>query len=624
MSYAGYIFGGKGLPKTPEELARLRELASRTGLNNPAPKNIGEGFNSIGDSLLSVAMMNRADRGQAEGEAGAQTLMQSLAGGQPAPQPAMNINPQAGPIAVPRQGGGYDRPEARAIYERAVAAGYSPVQASAFTGSALAESSYRTDARNPGDGRDGSDSIGLFQWNGGRAGSLKQFAAAQGKDWRDRDVQVDFAIQEAKGPEKFAGDALRAAKTPEEASAAMLHYLRPGGYTRDNPLGASSAAARVKNTNEIYGLYGQGGQQPQAAQAPDASGEVARLTAAVNHPSFAFLPKGQQEVLRTTLQARLAQANRDPVDTALKQAQLTAAENNNAAAPLSRRQQQLSIQKAEAEAAQEETDKQVIGGNLYERPKGSKDPWKLAIKKLDENATPKRSLQPLYGTNEAGETVLLQPDDAGNANQMKLPPGVKIAAGMEKVDTGTEFIFMDRKTGQVVSRQPKDVAGKEAQEAIGASQGKMAGNAPAAISNADKFLKNVEETISHPSFNASVFGGGLGAPGKFFRNVPGTEAYGFNKRIEQLQGQTFLDAYDSLKGGGAITDIEGAKATAARARLDAAQSPKDFKQALDELKEIISTGAQRAREMGSKFGTVKQPSAAPSPASGGFRVIGVQ
>ena len=37
--------------------------------------------------------------------------------------------------------------------------------------------------------------------------------------------------------------------------------------------------------------------------------------------------------------------------------------------------------------------------------------------------------------------------------------------------------------------------------------------------------------------------------------------------MEQIRGKNFLTAYQQLKGGGAITEIEGTKAEAAQARL---------------------------------------------------------
>jgi hypothetical protein len=60
-----------------------------------------------------------------------------------------------------------------------------------------------------------------------------------------------------------------------------------------------------------------------------------------------------------------------------------------------------------------------------------------------------------------------------------------------------------------------------------------------------------------------------------------------------LDGQAFLQAFESLKGGGQITEIEGQKATQALGRLDDYQDPEDYKQALIELRDILSTAMGR-------------------------------
>jgi hypothetical protein len=64
--------------------------------------------------------------------------------------------------------------------------------------------------------------------------------------------------------------------------------------------------------------------------------------------------------------------------------------------------------------------------------------------------------------------------------------------------------------------------------------------------------------------------------------------------IEQLQGQAFLQAFDSLKGGGPITDIEGEQATRALARLKQTQDEEDFAAALMDLRDVANAALTRA------------------------------
>ena len=69
---------------------------------------------------------------------------------------------------------------------------WTPAQAAGIVGNLSRESGLRTGAVNRGDGSDGSDSIGLGQWNGQRAAALRAFAGAQGKSINDFGTQLAF------------------------------------------------------------------------------------------------------------------------------------------------------------------------------------------------------------------------------------------------------------------------------------------------------------------------------------------------------------------------------------------------------------------------------------------------
>lgn len=163
----------------------------------------------------------------------------------------------------------------RLVYDRLRASGLSPHAAAALVANVGMESSFNTGSRNPGDGRDGSDSIGLAQWNSSRAQTLKNLAAQQGKDWRDPTVQADFIVQELNSTERRAKAALEAAPDVRSAGAAAIGYFRPAGFTWDNPMGGHNADKRVAETmrfaNEFGGLPAQTGVAATGApmQMPD-------------------------------------------------------------------------------------------------------------------------------------------------------------------------------------------------------------------------------------------------------------------------------------------------------------------------------------------------------------------
>lgn len=151
------------------------------------------------------------------------------------------------------------------IASRLVQNGLSPNAAAGIVSNLGAESSFNTRARNPGDGRDGSDSIGLAQWNGPRAQALMSFAQESGKDWRDPDVQADFIARELRTTEAGAGKAIASASTPQDAARAAIGYFRPAGYTPGNPMGAHNAQVRVAGADR----YAAPVQMAEAAPAAD-------------------------------------------------------------------------------------------------------------------------------------------------------------------------------------------------------------------------------------------------------------------------------------------------------------------------------------------------------------------
>lgn len=109
--------------------------------------------------------------------------------------------------------------------------GWSTEQAAGIVGNLIHESmGLNTSARAKGDGSDGTDSVGLAQWNSDRARNLQTFAASKGKDWRDFGTQLEFVDYELNIAERKAGEKLRTAATPRDAAAAFAEYfLRPAG-----------------------------------------------------------------------------------------------------------------------------------------------------------------------------------------------------------------------------------------------------------------------------------------------------------------------------------------------------------------------------------------------------------
>lgn len=191
-------------------------------------------------------------------------------------------------------------------------------------------------------------------------------------------------------------------------------------------------------------------------------------------------------------------------------------------------------------------------------------------------------------------------------NQQRIPPGYRFNAqgNLEAIPGGpadpnvAEDAATRKKRGEMAIGLP-DVIAKGEQ----------------AISQIDQMIGDKSGLIKeHPGFQNAVgmpnIVTGLGArlvPGLF----PGSDTASFNKRLDQVRGAAFLQAFETLKGGGQITEIEGRKATDAITRMDNSQSEAEFKKAAREFQDIIRTGIERAKGKPASF-TTRQGQSTPS------------
>jgi hypothetical protein len=133
----------------------------------------------------------------------------------------------------------------------------------------------------------------------------------------------------------------------------------------------------------------------------------------------------------------------------------------------------------------------------------------------------------------------------------------------------------------------------------------------------------IQNNKPHPGFAPAVGMGGLGTLGipGLAQIIPGTEAANFKTLYDQITGAAFSEAFETLKGGGAITEKEGTKATAARNRMSLAQSEDEFIKAALEYREIVAKGVERAQSKAARATGRMAPTA---PAAGGVKFLGFE
>lgn len=199
---------------------------------------------------------------------------------------------------------------------------------------------------------------------------------------------------------------------------------------------------------------------------------------------------------------------------------------------------------------------------------------------------PKYGMAPVWGQDKDGNPVLLQLGANGTVIQPTMPQGVTATPGVSFQNTGTSIVPTSNKTGLPAAPAIAiDNTGKAAATALGSAQGQAQFSLPTSMSNADQTLALINDLKTDPAIGEAT-----GMTGMLMNKIPTTKAYAYTQKVNELKGRAFLQAYTSLKGAGAISEGEGAKAESALSRLNTAQSTDDFKKALDDFSEVVKTG----------------------------------
>ena len=134
-------------------------------------------------------------------------------------------------------------------------------------------------------------------------------------------------------------------------------------------------------------------------------------------------------------------------------------------------------------------------------------------------------------------------------------------------------------------------AAKAAGEAEGQRRAVAQGDLPRATAQADELMRLTDELLKHPGLEMAVGKSSILGVQK----IPGSDAHDFAIRLDQIKGKQFLEAYQSLKGAGAITETEGRKATEAIARMDPSGSEPEFRRAVRDFQDVVRAGLERMR-----------------------------
>lgn len=193
-----------------------------------------------------------------------------------------------------------------------------------------------------------------------------------------------------------------------------------------------------------------------------------------------------------------------------------------------------------------------------------------AVESLYGGSDTRTGLMPVPITNADGTPGYVLPRTDGTGQPLQLPEGAKYYS--------PENLEQAKSSGR----------------ASGKAQGEARAMLPAAGAKMERALKLVDSIIDDPALDSAI--------GPIQSKIPDFAAEfltpgvtGLRRKLDQAAGTAFLEAYQTLKGAGPITDIEGVKAEAAIARLNQSQDEASFRAALADFKEAITLGYQKLR-----------------------------
>jgi len=241
------------------------------------------------------------------------------------------------------------------------------------------------------------------------------------------------------------------------------------------------------------------------------------------------------------------------------------------------------------------------------------------------------------GTPDEGHRILSADETASMglpAGSYQVAPDGKVSAiggssgptiNVGNQSGGGQVLSVDEKNGTAVISDPTAPDGMRIVALPGgkADQGAQTENAQASM-----MLKTIESLMADPGLDAITGKSGVllgNGESKLSRLAlaANPEAAGALSKHKQLSGQVFLNAFESLKGAGQITEVEGLKAQQARARLETTQSAEGYREALAELAAIVKKGQSRPAGWAQSPENAAQAPATKrlvfDPATGGFK-----
>ena len=234
------------------------------------------------------------------------------------------------------------------------------------------------------------------------------------------------------------------------------------------------------------------------------------------------------------------------------------------------------------------------------------DPEHPDIKSIDDRLTYLSTIKDPNNIRTYDRVALMSPEerklffDTVRANQ-KINQGHQQVLVNQQDPTKPVATYENKPPPETLPEFKKNV---EEQKAIGKAIGEAKGAAFTSIPNMEMEYNQIsdlsQKLVDHAGFESLI--GATLTP--FMRHWHGSETAGADSIRNQIEGKVFMKAYETLKGGGQITEIEGEQAKKALARMDISLKESEYVEALNEFLDAYYAGLEKMRRAsGAKTGS---------------------
>lgn len=178
--------------------------------------------------------------------------------------------------------------------------------------------------------------------------------------------------------------------------------------------------------------------------------------------------------------------------------------------------------------------------------------------------------------------------------------------GLPPLADGQTVPVSTAEQGTLADAKAEAAAKQAAAKKTAEMQAEASANLDVTVDTADRMLSVLDQVATfdddgnvkktHPGFSDLVGAPAYGGLSTLVGMDPirGTAAADFKAVLDQIGGQQFLQAYEQLKGGGQITEVEGQEAKNAIARMNTAQTEKAFLEGVRDFRGVVLRAKSRA------------------------------